>query len=350
MDQIRQLARCLFLLLVPVACATGGHPVNVEIDALMGRYNGAVPGASLLVVSDGKAVVRQSWGLADVEKHVAATPATNYRLASVTKQFTAAAILLLAQDDKLELSDKISQYLPSLPKSAASITIHQLLTHTSGLVDYEDLMADTATRQVHDRDVLELLSHEDSLYFAPGTSYRYSNSGYSLLSLIVEKVSGKSFATFLHDRIFVPLGMNNTVAHQDGVDEVSHRAFGYTLRDSALTRKDQSTTSAVLGDGGIYSSIDDMAKWDAAQYDSRLLEEKWRLVGFTPHTPTDVGGTSYGFGWRITGDMIWHSGETSGFRNVIIRYPARKLTVVLLTNRDTPRPYETAVAIAKLFQ
>lgn len=345
---MKPLALCF--LFGTVACATGGKPINGDIDALMKRYDGAVPGASLLVVHYGKTVVRRSWGSADVEKHVAATPATNYRLASVTKQFTAAAILLLAQDDELFLSDKASKYLPSLPKAAQAITIHQLLTHTSGLVDYEDLMADTATQQVHDRDVLELLSHKDSLYFTPGTKYQYSNSGYSLLSLIVEKISGKSFAAFLHDRIFTPLGMSNTVAHQDGVDEVSHRAFGYTLKDSAWARKDQSTTSAVLGDGGIYSSIDDMAKWDAAWDDSRLLHDEWRRVAFTPHTPTNVDGTSYGFGWEITGDTIWHTGSTSGFRNVIVRFPARGLTVVILTNRDRPEPHETALAIARLFQ
>jgi CubicO group peptidase (beta-lactamase class C family) len=324
--------------------------VKGEIDVLMHRYDGAVPGASLLVIRNGVPVVRRSWGLADVEAHVAAAPETNYRLASVTKQFTAAAILLLAQDDKLFLSDRASKYLPSLPKSAQSITLHQLLTHTSGLIDYEDLMADTATAQVHDADVLKLIEGRDSLYFAPGTSYRYSNTGYSLLALIVERVSGKSFATFLHDRVFVPLGMSNTVAHQDGVDVVPHRAYGYTNRNASWVRKDQSTTSAVLGDGGIYSSIDDMAKWDAAQYDSRLLNEEWRRVAFTPHTPTDVAGTSYGFGWRITGETLWHSGETSGFRNVIVRYPARKLTVVILTNRDDPQPYQTALAIAKLFE
>jgi CubicO group peptidase (beta-lactamase class C family) len=346
--EMKSLGFCL--LLGTVACATGGHPINGDIDVLMSRYNGAVPGASLLVVHDGKSVVRRSWGFADLEEHVAATPATNYRLASVTKQFTAAAILLLAQDGKLLLSDRASKYLPSLPKSAQSITIHQLLTHTSGLVDYEDLMDDTATRQVHDRDVLELVSHKDSLYFPPGTSYRYSNTGYSLLSLIVEKISGKGFATFLHDRIFAPLGMNNTVAHQDGIDEITNRAYGYTLKNNVWTRKDQSTTSAVLGDGGIYSSIDDMAKWDAAQYDSRLLDEEWRRVAFTPHTPTNVPGTSYGFGWEITGDTIWHTGSTSGFRNAIIRIPSRKLTVVILTNRDGPEPKETALAVAKLFQ
>lgn len=320
-----------------------------EIDGVMHAYDGAVPGASLLVIREGVPVVRRSWGMADVEGRVASAPATNYRLASVTKQFTAAAILLLAQDDKLELSDRVSKWLPSLPKSARSITLHQLLTHTSGLIDYEDLMPEGATTQLHDADVLKLIESEDSLYFPPGTSYRYSNTGYSLLALIVERVSGKSFATFLHDRIFVPLGMTHTVAHQDGVDVVSNRAFGYTIRNGAWTRHDQSTTSAVLGDGGIYSSVDDMLKWDAAQYDSRLLDEQWRRVAFTPHTQTDVPGVSYGFGWRITGETLWHSGETAGFRNVIVRYPGRRLTVVILTNRDEGNPYDTALSIAKLF-
>jgi CubicO group peptidase (beta-lactamase class C family) len=143
--------------------------------------------------------------------------------------------------------------------------------------------------------------------------------------------------------------MKHTVAHQDGIDVVSNRAFGYTKKNGAWTRHDQSTTSAVLGDGGIYSSIDDMLEWDAAQYDSRLLGEEWRRVAFTPHTTTDVPDVSYGFGWRITGETLWHSGETAGFRNVILRYPGRHLTVVILTNRDEGDPYQTALAIAKLF-
>ena len=319
-----------------------------KIDELMRPYDGTVPGASLLVLRDGVAVIHRSWGFSDLENHVAATPATNYRLASVTKQFTATAILLLAQDDKLSLDDRSAKWLPSLPKSASAVTLHHLLTHTSGIVDYEDLIPKGTTAQVHDADVLRLIEGKDSTYFAPGTSYRYSNSGYSLLSLIVERVSDRSFASFLHDRVFVPLGMLNTVAHQEGISVVSNRAFGYTLRNGSWVRKDQSITSAVLGDGGIYSSIDDLAKWDAAQYDSRLLDEQWRRVAFTPHTPTDVPGVSYGFGWRITGETLWHSGETSGFRNVIVRFPARKLTVVLLTNRDDPEPYQTALAIARI--
>jgi CubicO group peptidase (beta-lactamase class C family) len=320
-----------------------------QLDGLMSRYSGNVPGASLLVVKDGAPVVRRSWGMADLENHIAAEPRTNFRLASVTKQFTAAAILLLKQDGKLSLDDPIRKWLPSLPAVLDPVTIQHLLTHTSGIIDYEDVMPKGTTKQVHDADVLHLLESQDSTYFTPGSKYQYSNSGYSLLSLIVEKASGKRFAAFLHDRIFAPLGMDNTVAYEEGISTVSNRAFGYTRRDSAWVRRDQSTTSAVLGDGGIYSSIDDLAKWDAALYDSRLLSDESRRLAFTPHTDTDKPDIKYGFGWRITGETLWHSGETSGFRNVIVRYPSRHLTVVMLTNRDTPQPYETALAVAKLF-
>lgn len=320
-----------------------------EVELLMRKYEGAVPGASVLVVHDGKLLLQKSWGLSNVEDHVAASPSTNYRLASVTKQFTATAVLLLAQDKSLHLDDRIRKWLPSLPAATDSMTIEHLLTHTSGMVDYEDLMADGTTEQIHDAGVLQLLSSSDTTYFKPGSAYRYSNSGYSVLALIVERVSGKSFATFLRERIFLPLGMKNTVAFEDGISTVTNRAFGYTMRDSKWTRKDQSTTSAVLGDGGIYSSIDDLALWDAALYDSRLLTDQYRRAAFAPHTNTDNPAIKYGFGWRITGETVWHSGETSGFRNVIVRYPSKKLTVVVLTNRDDPEPYQTALAIAATY-
>jgi CubicO group peptidase (beta-lactamase class C family) len=318
-----------------------------EIDVLMTRYAGDVPGASLLVIRDGKPVVRRSYGQSNLEDHIAATPETNYRLASVTKQFTAAAILLLIQDGKVALDDPLKKWLPSLPSAVDSVTITHVLTHTSGIIDYEDVMPAGTVAQLHDADVLRLLEAQDSTYFKPGASYRYSNSGYSLLALIVQRASGKSFATFLRERVFMPLGMSHTVAYVEGISTVSNRAFGYTMKDGVWTRRDQSTTSAVLGDGGIYSSIDDLAKWDAALYDTRLLSDDSRRLAFTPHTATDQPDVKYGFGWRITGETLWHSGETAGFRNVIVRNPSRKLTVVLLTNRDNPAPYETALAVAR---
>jgi CubicO group peptidase (beta-lactamase class C family) len=334
---------------VLASCATGGRDMAAQIDALMGRYEGAAPGASLLVIRDGEPLVRRGYGLASMEEGVAATPRTNYRLASVTKQFTAAAILLLVEEGRVRLDDRARTWLPTLPPATDAITIRHLLTHTSGFIDYEDVIPPSMTAQLHDADVLSILESQDRTYFAPGTSYRYSNSAYALLALVVGKASERTFATFLRERIFLPLGMNETVAYEEGISAVAHRAFGYS-DEHGWRRTDQSQTSAVLGDGGIYSSIDDLAKWDAALYDERLLKKESLRLAFTPATSTDDPDVEYGFGWRITGETVWHSGESIGFRNVIVRYPNRRLTVVLLTNRNDPEPYQTALAIAKLYK
>ena len=318
-----------------------------EVDALMRNYAGDVPGAAVLVLRDGQPVVRASYGLADLEAGTPVTPETNYRLASVTKQFTAASILLLAEDGRLTLDDRGHKWLPSLPKAAEMVTIRHLLTHTSGLIDYEDVVPEIFVAQLHDADVLRLLETQDRTYFRPGTGYRYSNSGYALLALIVQRASGQTFATFLRERIFQPLAMFNTVAYEEGISMVNNRAFGYTEEAGRWNRTDQDQTSAVLGDGGIYSSIDDLAKWDAALYDERLLQPRSLQAAFTPATHTDDPESEYGYGWRITGETLWHSGETVGFRNVIVRYPKRHMTVVVLTNRNEPEPYQLALEIAK---
>lgn len=332
-------------------CAGGARSMSnaSAIDAIMQAYRGDVPGASVLVIRDGKAIVRKGYGLANLEDREAATSATNYRLASVTKQFTAAAILLLAEDGRLSIDDRMRQWLPSLPAATDAITIRQLLTHTGGLIDYEDLMPATQATQLRDSDVLHLLETTERLYFTPGTHYRYSNGGYSMLALIVEKASGLRFEDFLKQRIFEPLGMENTLAYVNGGPPVPHRAYGYSESATGWARTDQSTTSAVLGDGGIYSSIDDLARWDAALYDDRLLGDASRKLAFTAWTRTDDAEVAYGFGWRITGESLWHSGESIGFRNVIVRYPQRHLSVIILSNRNDPEPYRMALAIARLF-
>ena len=323
--------------------------MTAQVDRLMADYQGAVPGACVLIIRDGNALVRTAYGQADLEKRIATTPATNFRLASVTKQFTAAAVLLLAEDGRLGLEDGVRKWLPSLPQSADAITLRHLLTHTSGLIDYEDVIPSTLERQLHDKDVLQILETQDRTYFPPGSAYRYSNSGYALLALVVETASAMSFATFLKTRIFEPLRMANTVAHEEGVSTVTHRAYGYSKTPSGgWERTDQSQTSAVLGDGGIYSSIDDLALWDAALYDERLLRRSSVEAAFKPATSTDDPQIQYGFGWRITGSSVWHSGETRGFRNVIVRYPQHRLSVVILTNRNDPEPYGLARSIARL--
>ncbi|HEU4521353.1 MAG TPA: serine hydrolase domain-containing protein [Thermoanaerobaculia bacterium] len=328
-------------ILIFAGCTTAGsrHVNETAVDEIMRAYAGDQPGASVLVFQDGQVVFRRAYGLADVNRGIAATTATNYRLASVTKQFTAAAILRLAEQGKLSLGDPVRRFLPSLPSETDAVTIRHLLTHSSGIVDYEDVMPQGAGAQLLDRDVLTILESQRSTYFPPGSSYQYSNSGYALLALIVEKASGTSFADFLREEIFLPLGMNDTVAHQEGVSTVARRAFGHPA--------DQSSTSAVLGDGGVYSSVDDLARWLAA------LDRGIFADAAIPRVTTSDPKVQYGYGWRISEHdgrrVVMHTGETIGFRNALVRFPGDRLAVVVLTNRDEGKPLDLALRISALW-
>jgi CubicO group peptidase (beta-lactamase class C family) len=233
-----------------------------------------------------------------------------------------------------------------------SVKIRHLLNHTSGIVDYEDLVPENQTVQVLDMDVLSLLRTIDSVYFLPGEKFKYSNSGYSLLALVVESVSGQSFAGFLKRNIFDPLGMNHTVAFQQGISVVDHRAYGYSRTDTGFVQTDQSVTSAVLGDGGIYSSVDDLFKWDQALLAGTLVRSSLFEEAITPATLNDGSRTTYGFGWFIephkTDTWFLHEGSTRGFRNAILRLPYQRLTVIVLTNRNEGEPIQIARKIADL--
>jgi CubicO group peptidase (beta-lactamase class C family) len=323
------------------------------VDSLFSAYSGTnVPGASVVVISGGRVVVRRAYGMADLERRVAATPETDYRLASVSKQFTAMAVMLLAEGGKLRYDEPVRDFVPELPAAARSATVRHLLNHTSGLWDYEDLVPESRTAQLDDRDVLELLASKDSLYFSPGSQYRYSNSGYVLLGIIVARVSGMTFPEFLHTRIFRPLGMGATVAHVEGSDTVPRRAYGYSPRGGAFVQTDQSVTSATLGDGGIYTNVDDMTRWDQALDggNTALVEAATLELATTPPQLPAGADTQYGFGWfvdRYRGEKRWrHTGETSGFRNAIQRFPGRRLTVIVLTNRSSGEPGAIAERIA----
>ncbi len=323
--------------------------VQATIDRLMQPYDGDVPGASLLVLKDDKPIVRRSYGLSDLEKNIESSPATNYRLASVSKQFTAAAVLLLAQSGKLTVNDPVQKWLPSLPPITANMTLHHLLEHTSGVLDYEDLMEKPYDGQISDAGVLALLEKQNQLNFPPGSRYRYSNSGYALLALVVERASGQRFPEFLRDHIFRPLGMDNTLAYVVNGPAVPHRAWGYSEQNSHWQRTDQNAYSAVLGDGGIYSNSDDLTKWDAALNDNRLFSEDTLAQVFAKHVEVIDGQETsyYGYGWRISNDgsRQWHSGESIGFRNTLIRWPNQRLTVIVLSNRNAPTPYQIAFEI-----
>jgi len=296
------------------------------------------PGASVAVIRDGKVIFAQGYGLADLEKKTSCRTNTNFRLASVTKQFTAMSVLILADRKKLSLDDRLTDFFPEFPAYGRKVTVRHLLTHTSGLPDYEDLIPKGTTIPVLDRDVLRLLMKEDKTVFPPGSQYRYSNAGYSLLALIVEARSGNTFAQFLKQNIFAPLKMTATLAYEQGLSAVPNRAFGYSPRNKSFERTDQSLTSSVLGDGGIYSSVAELIKWDQALYSSTLVSRKMLKLAFTPGPPTEHPDTGYGFGWFISTyrglKEIWHSGNSLGFTTRIARYPGKKFTVIILTNRN----------------
>jgi len=322
------------------------------------------PGFAVLVIKDGKAVFKQGYGLADLQAKTLIASSTNFRLASVTKQFTAMAIMVLKHDGKLSYDDTIDRFFPEFPSYGRSITIRQLLTHTSGLPDYEDIyeqefpsVPDNAIPQITDDGVLKLLEEQTKGMFAPGTQWHYSNSGYAVLARIVETVSGMSFSDFLKREIFDPAGMQNSIAFVKGRNDVPERAFGYRQQGHWID-SDQSSTSAVLGDGGIYSNLEDLQKWDSALTNHVLLSAAEMNVGLTAVAilggarRTDGTPVQYGFGWFLDPyhgrARTYHDGETSGFRTTIQRFANERLTIIILSNRTDSDVDALALKIADL--
>jgi CubicO group peptidase (beta-lactamase class C family) len=357
------------LLLTTTAPAAAQRDLATTIDSLFTKLVTAdSPGLVVGVLRDGHLVFARGYGLADLKTKAPITSATDFRLASVSKQFTAMSIMLLVHDGKLSYDDTLTHIFPGFPDYGKTITVRNLLNHTSGLKDYEDIyeeqMAGTPPDkipQLHDQDVLRLLKEQDSAAFDPGTRWRYSNSGYAVLAMVVERISGKRYEDFLQHRIFAPLGMAHTLAYVQGRNEVPNRAFGYRYASDGVTWQfaDQSATSAVLGDGGIYSSIEDLAKWDRALTTNALLSKKDMEPAFTPvRVPGGVklpngGASDYGFGWFLDTykghRRMWHYGDTTGFHTAIQRFPEDRMTVIVLANRTDVDAGELALKVADLY-
>ena len=350
------------------ACVFGQAPVD-EIDALFSKATSSrEPGCAVLVIKDEKAVFRKGYGVSDLRTSSAITPATNFRLASLTKEFTATAVMLLVHDAKLHYDDSLTKVFPDFPAYGRAITIRNLLNHTSGLLDYEDLLAekyagvpDEKIPQIKDAGVLDLMKQQSTTRFPLGTRWEYSNSGYAVLAMVVEKISGKSFGDFLREHIFKPVGMTHSIAYEKGKNEVTNRAYGYSKTGAGWRETDQSSTSAVLGDGGIYTSLDDLEKWDRALTHHTLLSAKEVEPAYTPATAsawplerlTGEAAPHYGFGWFVDpyhGHTRYsHYGETVGFRNAIQRFPNDHLTVVVLCNRTDRDAAPLAEGVVDLF-
>jgi len=366
---MRQIALQVFaccLLLTASSMSAERSDLASQIDALFRAASTSTPGAAVLVMQDGRAVFHRGYGVGDLRTRRKIDEHTNFRLASLTKQFTAMAIMLLVHDGKLRYEESLQEVFPEFPAYGREITIRELLNHTSGLIDYEDLMAkqygnirDEQIPQIHDAGVLALLEKESTTKFPPGSKWAYSNSGYCVLAMVVERASGKPFGQFLRERIFDPLQMTTTIAYEKGKNEVTNRAYGHTPVGGVFRETDQSSTSATLGDGGVYTSLADLVRWDAAVREHTLLNEREMqpaLVAARPTAdPAEENGhpVSYGFGWLLDpykGHVrMWHYGETVGFRTSIQLFPKDHVTVVVLCNRADFSAPDLALKVADLY-
>ncbi len=344
-------ARIAAMLLIPglSPARAGADDLDLYLRDQMARRH--IPGLSLAVVREGKVALARGYGLASVELAVPATPSTVFELASVSKQFTATAIMLLVEDGKLGLDDRIVDRLPGLPPLWAGITVRHLLNHTSGIPDY--LRPPLSLRDDHSGGDLIALVAGKPLEFPPGEGWAYSNTNYLLLGLIVERASGQAFPRFLDDRIFRPLGMAATRV-TDPLAIIPGRATGYEHAGGTLRVRDfLSPTLSATGDGGVSSSALDLARWSAALDGETLLRAPALRQMWTPGKLKDGTPTHYGFGWAIGRDgdhpVIEHSGAFPGFNAHLARYPDDKLTVIVLANTSTARAERIARAIAARF-
>ena len=369
----------LLCLALRASAQAPAAPKEKQIDAIFSAVTQPqAPGLAAMVRKDGRTIYAKGFGVRDLRTGAKINARTNFRLASFTKQFTAMAVMLLVHDKKLRYDQTLTEIFPEFPAYGKNLTIRNLLNHTGGLPDYEDLM-DAAEKakgsaiwspehQIQDDEVLALLEKESKGKFAPGTSWSYSNSGYVVLGLIVAKVSGHSYADFLHARIFAPLDMDHTIVYLKGKNEVTNRAFGHTKEGDTLKEADQSSTSATLGDGGIYSDLEDLAKWDDAFRNHTLLSAEEMAPALVPGKlttgaptlwpPGEASGdnqhpskpVSYGFGWFLDPykehPRMWHTGDTMGFRTVIERFTLDHCTVIVLANRSDLAPESLALKTA----
>jgi D-alanyl-D-alanine carboxypeptidase len=326
-------AALLLLACVLVAAARADRVDDYVLEEMRLRH---VPGLALTVVRDGRVVKERGYGLANVELNVPVTPETVFEIGSVSKQITAAAVMLLVEEGKLSLEDKISKHLPGTPDAWNAVTVRHLLTHTSGIKNYTGLAGFALSERLkRDEFVRRIGAHP--LAFAPGDAHSYGNTNYNLLGYIIEAVTGKSYWQFVGERIFRPLGMTAT-ADRDPHNILKNRASGYEWEAGALVGRDYDLTD-VFSAGAIVSTVRDLVKWDAALEGETLLKRPTLERIWTPTRLNDGREHPYGLGWYVENvrgvRRVRHNGQTAGFAAAIARYREERVTVIVLCNLGT---------------
>jgi len=353
---LAQISLVSFLLMSFRGCLAFGQ-MNTsaafqEADAYLqdqtakGMFRGSV-----LVGIDGKIVFESGYGFADEEWNAKNTPTTKFHIASLTKQFTATCILLLQKRHQLQVQDSISKYVPNLPSTWQNITLHQLLTHTSGIPNYAEMPRVDQTLNRTGASLRELvdLAATKPLEFPPGTQLHYTNTGYTLLGMVIEKVSGMSYAEFLEKNIFVPLGMKDS-GHDLQSKILPQRASGYMRQKDHIVNADFIDMSIPNAAGSIYSTVEDMYRWNEAIANETLLSPASTKAMFETYPETLFQGQHYGYGVvlaeRFGKTLYYHGGGVKGFETVLQRYPKERVSIVVLENLDPTRPWDVADHIA----
>ena len=339
----------------PAAAQPVAVDLQAKVDGIFKRWTPTTPGCAVGADVKGQPVIRRAYGLADLEHEVANRPDTIFETGSVAKQFTAMAVLLLAKDGKLSLDDPVRKHLPELPASAAAVTVRQMLQHTGGLRDWGYVVAVPGWprgSRVHTHEhVLDVLSRQQALNFAPGTNWSYSNSGYNLAAILVSRLSGMSFAAFTKARIFDPLGMTDSSWRDDWTRVVKRRAVAYGERRGAFVIN--MPFENVHGNGGMLTTIGDLLKWNAnfetpVVGDAALLAEMQKPAVFT-----DGRAHEYAFGLYVDTYRglreVDHSGGTAGYVTHLVRYPDQRVSVAVLCNVNTASATNYAKDVAALF-
>ena len=337
------LAFAVLVMIVASKHESCAQPVAEQIDAVISKYvaNGDFLGSALVAGSEG-VLFKKGYGSANFEWDIPNMPDTKFRLGSITKQFTSMLVMQLVQEGKLKLDGKISDYLPDYPKDKGSrVSIHHLLTHTSGIPSYTgmQMFGEIARDPYSPKEFIKFFA-DSAFEFEPGSQYRYNNSGYFLLGVIIEEVTGKPYATVLQERIFGPLGMTNSGYDMPG-PIIPKRASGYEWGIDGFVNAEYLDMTLPYAAGSMYSTVEDLYRWDRSLYTEKLLSGRFRDRLFEPAIQTPGGG-SYAYGWglrnRQFGSMkdsvivISHGGGINGFNTLIVRVPREEILVVLLNN------------------
>ncbi|MEO6327070.1 MAG: serine hydrolase [Thermoanaerobaculia bacterium] len=313
----------------------------------------SIPGLSVAVIRNGKVELAKGYGSASLELAVPAGPQTVYEIGSVTKMFTATAVLQQMEDGKLGLDDLVSRYVSGLPSGWSRVTLRHLLTHTSGIKSFTSVpkFQKEVEKDYTPRELVALVEGTP-LEFLPGERWSYSNTGYALLGMVLEQVSGKPYGTLLEERIFRPLKMTSTRVN-DRASIIKNRAAGYTLEQDKLQNPVPTRLSQAFGAGTLVSTVTDLALWDAALSSEKLLKASSLAQMWTPARLADGSEATYGFGWGVNAvakhRVLTHGGGISGFGADFLRFPDDKVTVIVLMNTDSAPPEKIAAGVAALY-